>query len=769
MSAGCVVVPRRAFLRGLNLAVGGLVLGYACPADAQAPTNEPGKPPGPKPAVASQAVESKSPGLNPNVFLHVAPDGTVTIVCHRSEMGQGIRSSLPVLIADELGAQMARVTIRQADGDKAYGDQNTDGSNSIRGLYEDMRRVGATARMMLVAAAAKQWNVSPEECIAKDHVVTHSRTRRTLGFGELALAAGKLKVPDPKTVVLRPRSELANVGTALPLLDAPAYVTGQAVFGADVKLPGMLTAVIERPPVVGGKVARFDATRALAVPGVRHVVEMPAPKPPHHFQPWGGIAVVADHTWAAMRGRAALDVTWDHGPNATYDSEQYRAELAKSVSVPGTVARKLGDAEAALKSAARVVEAEYYVPHLPHLPMEPPVAVARFEGDTCEVWAPTQNPQAARTEVARALGTTEDKVQVHVTFLGGGFGRKSKADFCSEAALLSRKVGAPVRVQFTRADDLRHDYVNTVSTNRLTAGLDANGRVTAWRHRTAFPSIGSLFGRPARPALDDLQQGVLDLAIAVPNLTAEIGDATAHTRIGWLRSVYNIFQAFSIGSFVDELAQAKDADPRDVWLELLGPPRQMSLAELGVKALRNYGQPLEKHPVDAGRLRNVLERVTRAANWNQRKGDGRALGLAAHRSFLSYTAAVVSAVKRPSGKIAIDEVWLSFDAGTVVNLDRVRSQLEGSIPFAMSLAFFGGTTMKNGAIEQDNFRGGGRIVRMGEVPRRIHIDIVPSEAAPGGVGEPGVPPIAPAIANAVFALTGKRIRELPLSKSLSVT
>jgi isoquinoline 1-oxidoreductase subunit beta len=767
VTTGHVVIPRRAFLHGLNLTLGGLAVGYCFSAAAQEPTNEPDQAPGPKPNVASQSVESTAPGLNPNVFVHIAPDGGVTIVCHRSEMGQGIRSSLPVLIADELGAVMARVTIRQADGDKAYGDQNTDGSNSIRGLYEEMRLVGATARTMLVAAAAQQWKVPANQCIAKDHVVTHLPTRRSLSFGDLALAAGKLQVPDKRQVVLRPRAELLNVGKALPLLDAPAYVTGQAIFGADIRIPGMLTAVIVRPPVVGGRHVSFDAKRALAVPGVRQVVEMPQPKPPYKFQPWGGIAVVAEHTWAAMRGQAALDVVWDHGPNAAYDSERYRGELSASVAKPGRGARQVGDAERALKEAARVVEAEYHVPHLPHLAMEPPVAVARFQGDTCEVWAPTQNPQAARTEVARALGTSEKNVQVHVTFLGGGFGRKAKADFCSEAALLSREVGAPVRVQFTRADDVRHDYVNTVSTNRLTAGIDGSGRVTAWRHRTAFPSISSLFGEPARPGLGDLQQGVLDLAFAVPNLTAEICDATAHTRIGWLRSVYNIFQAFSIGSFVDELAVAKSADARDVWLELIGPPRKMSLADLGVAELKNYGLPLEQHPVDAGRLRQVVERVTHLARWQERKREGRALGLAAHRSFLSYAAVVVSVVKGPGGKLAVDEVWLSFDGGTVVNLDRVRSQMEGAIIFGMSLALFGGITMKNGAIEQSNFRGGGRILRMGEAPKRIHVDVLESDAPPGGVGEPGVPPVAPAIANAVFALTGNRVRELPLSKAFS--
>ena len=434
---------------------------------------------------------------------------------------------------------------------------------------------------------------------------------RSFGFGELALEAGRQKVPAKADVVLRPRTELVHLGKPLPLLDGPAYVTGQAIYGADIKLPGMLTAVIARPPAVGGKVARFDPTRALAIPGVRKVIEMPQPKAPYEFQPWGGVAVVADHTWAAMRGRAALDVTWEPGPNAGYDSDKYRETLSKAVSAPGTVARKVGDAESALSSAAKRVEAEYHVPHLPHMPMEPVVSVASVTGNTCEVWAPTQNPQAVQTEVARVLGTTKEKVRVHVTFLGGGFGRKSKADFSSEAAFLSRQMRAPVRVQFTREDDVRHDYVNTVSTNLLTAGLDTNGKVIAWRHRTAFPSISSLFGGPARPGNDDLQQGVLDLGLAVPNVTAEICDATAHTRIGWLRSVYNIFQAFSIGSFVDEIAHAKNADPRDVWLEILGPARQMSLSDLGVQKLPNYGQPLDQYPVDVGRLRNVIERVTR--------------------------------------------------------------------------------------------------------------------------------------------------------------
>jgi isoquinoline 1-oxidoreductase beta subunit len=765
MSHSHTLIARRTFLKGLNLSVGGLALGFfAADSLAKEPS---GKTEG-KPKTSNPVQEMQSPGLNPNVFVHVGLDGLVTIVCHRSEMGQGIRSSLPVLIADELGADMARVKIIQADGDKAYGDQNTDGSNSVRGIYEDMRRAGATARTMLVAAAAKRWKVEPDSCDALEHAVVHRDSQRKLGFGELSAEAGKLPVPKPESVKLRPKAELKRInGGQMPLLDAPAYVTGTAQFGADVRLPGMLIAVIARPPVVGGRVARYDAAKALAIPGVKRVIELPAPKPPFMFQPWGGIAVLAENTWAAMRGRAALDITWDDGSNAVYDSEKYREALLASVRAPGTVLRKVGDAEAALAKAARVIDAEYHVPHLPHVSMEPPVALARVENGACEVWAATQNPQAARTEAARVLGLGEDKVQVHVTFLGGAFGRKSKADFVSEAAFLAKEAGTPVRVQWTREDDVQHDYYNAVSTQKLSAGLDEKGKVIAWRHRTAFPAIGTTFGAPGRPSVNDLQQGVLDLALAVPNIAAEACDASAHVRIGWLRSVYNIFHAFSVNSFIDELAHARGEDTRDVMLEVFGPPRTLSLADLGVEKLGNYGQPLEKHPVDAGRLRGVVERVTALSRWSERKKEGRALGLAAHRSFNSYTAVVASVVRTPAGKLSVDEAWIVIDAGTVINPDRVRAQMEGSVIFGMSLALHGGITMKGGAVQQSNFRDV-RLVRIGEAPRKIHVDILRSDAPPGGVGEPGVPPVAPAIANAVFALTGSRVRDLPLSRTLQV-
>lgn len=764
MKTTVVRINRREFLAGLGLAAGGLTLGVF-PSNAHAA--EPSGKTGPGPSPASQDHALSTDGLSPNVLVHVALDGLVTIVCHRSEMGQGVRSSIPILIADELGASLERVVVLQADGHPRYGDQNTDGSASIRRFYDDLRRAGAAARQMLIAAAARRWKVEPDTCVAADHQVTHTKTKRSLGFGELAAAASKLAVPKPEQLVLRPTSELLNVARPdLPVLDGLDIVTGTAIFGADVTLPGLRIAVIARPPVVGGTVKHFDAAAALAIPGVERVIEMPAPKKPWRFQPWGGVAVIATTTWAALQGRAALAIEWADGEEGNVDTASLREELLASVRSPGTPLRVVGDLDVAIASAARLVEAEYLVPHLPHLPMEPPAVIAKVADGKAELWAPTQHPQAARKEVARILGMSEDDVTIHVTLLGGAFGRKSKADFPSEAAFLAREVGFPVRVQWTRDDDIRHDYYNAINAQLLRAGLDEHGKVVAWHHRTAFPPIGSTFNASVdEPSNDDLQQGVLDVALDVPNVRAEACRAKPHVRIGWYRSVYNIFHAFAIGSFVDELAVARGVDPRDQWLELIGPARVVDLAALGVDKLVNYGESLERHPVDAGRLRNVIERVTASARWNDRVADGRYLGLAAHRSFVSYTAVVVSVVPDKASKIRIDEAWISMDAGTVVNQDRVRAQMEGGLIMGISNALFGGVTFKAGRVEQSNFHDA-RIARIRDTPRMIHTDLVASDKPPGGVGEPPTPPVAAAVANAVFALTGKRIRELPIVSAL---
>jgi isoquinoline 1-oxidoreductase beta subunit len=708
-------------------------------------------------------------GLDPHVLIHIALDGTTTIVCHRSEMGQGVRSSIPVLIGDEIGVDPARVVVRQAEGDKKYGDQNTDGSSSIRKQYDSYRHAGAAARMMLVAAAAKRWKVKPDTCTTANHQVVHVPSKRRLAFADVVADAAKLPVPADKDIVLRPLGELKRVAaTDLPLLDGHAYVTGTAEYGADVKLPGLLVAAIARPPVVGGKLVKYDASRALAVPGVKKIVEMPAPTPPWQFQPWGGIAVVADTTWAALEGRAALDITWDPGPNGSFDSTAFREQMLESVRAPGTKVRDLGDIDAAFAKAAKTVEAEYVVPHLSHLQMEPLVATARISGGTAEIWAPTQDPQGNREDVAKLLGIPEDKVTIHVTLLGGGFGRKSKSDFELEAAYIAKQLGdgVPVRVQWTREDDIKHGYYNAANAQRLRAALDDKGTVTAWHHRTALTPIGGTFDvANDTPGAGELQQGVNDVALAAPNVRTEGCKAPLHTRVGWFRSVYNIFHAFAVGSFIDEIAHARGTDPRDTWLDVIGPARKLSLADLGVAKLSNYGESLDKHPVDAGRLRNVITRVTDLAGWSKR--NGRTLGLAAHRSFVSYTAVVISVVPDPVRVFRIDDAWISMDAGTIVNKDRVHSQMESAVVMGISNALYGGVTMTGGVTDQSNYRDA-RVARIRDVPHRIHTDLVESTEPPSGVGEPGVPPVGGALANALFALTGKRLREIPLAKALKI-
>ncbi len=717
------------------------------------------------------AADAETRDLVANEWVTIHLDGTVQIVCHRSEMGQGVRSSLPMLIADELGADLKRVTIVQADGHPKYGDQNTDGSSSVREGFDDLRKVGAVARTMLITAAATAWKVTPSTCTTSDHRVLHPASNRSVAFEDVVAAAAKLKVPDDKKVALRPRSELKRVGTVQPFVDVNAYVTGTAIYAADVQLPGLLTAVVLRPPTVFGKVHSVDDTRALAVPGVKHVVILSPPTGAGPgFQPLGGVAVIAENTWAAMRGRAALDVQWEAGPNGDYDSDVFREQLLKTVRTPGKKVRDVGDVDAALKAATTTVSAEYYVPHLVHVPMEPPAAVCRITDDGAEVWACTQNPQSARDEVAKALGLSKDKVTVHVTFLGGGFGRKSKADFVVEAALLAKAAKAPVRVQWTRTDDIQHDYFHTVSAQRLDAGLDASGTVTAWRHRTTFPPIPSTFLSVLKtPSGMELGQGVTDMPLAIKNVRAEAGDAEAHVRIGWLRSVCNIFHGFAIGSFVDELAHAKAQDPVATWLEVIGPARYFTPDEAGVSKFDNYGADIKDHPIDVARFRHVIERAAVLSDFANKKREGRGVGIAAHRSFLTAAACVfeVSRHKDEGGNdvVVVEQATIVADAGTVLNLDRVRAQLEGAVIFGMSHALYGGVTMKKGAVQERNFRET-RLVRMAQTPKKIVVEVVKSEEKPGGVGEPGVPPVAPAFGNALFALTGQRLREMPFARQL---
>jgi isoquinoline 1-oxidoreductase beta subunit len=701
--------------------------------------------------------------LAPNVFVAIAKDGTVTLFAHRSEMGQGIRTGLSMILADELEADWKRVKVEQADGDAKYGDQYTDGSRSIVKNFQRMREFGAAARQLLEQAAAKQWGVDAADCKAQNHKVVHAASGKSLDYGELVEIAAGLPVPAPETLRLKDPKEFRYIGKEVPIVDLPNMMVGAAKYTIDISLPGMKYASVERCPVVLGKFTKYDAAETLKVPGVERVVEIPSPTKPVMFKPLGGIAVVATNSWAAMEGRRKLKVEWDLGENAGYDTASARKEMETTASKPGDRFRNSGDAEAALAAGGKTLEATYYTPHFAHAPMEPPGAVANVQGDKVEVWSSTQDGQAAQAVVAEALGIDKAKVISHVPLLGGAFGRKSKPDFAAEAALISREIGAPVKVTWMREDDIRHGYYHSSSVQYVKAAVDDRGKATAWLHRSVFPPITSIFkADAAKPDSWELDFGLSDLPYDIPNIALENGPAPAHVRIGWMRSVQNVFHAFAISSFADELAQAAGRDSVEHLLELIGPPRKVDLAAAGVKQYFNYDNSTEIYPIDTGRLANVIKLVAEKAGWGKQLPKGQGLGIAAHRAFLTYVATVVHVDVSKDGKVTIPRLDMAVDAGTVVNPDRVRAQMEGANIYAMSSARFGEITAKEGRIEQGNFDDY-LVARIGDAPRETHVHLVESTAPPGGVGEPGVPPFAPALCNAIFAATGKRVRSLPIS------
>jgi len=692
---------------------------------------------------------------HPSVYLGIDTDGTVTIIAHRSEMGTGIRSVLPMVAVEELDADWKMIKIEQALGDVKYGSQNTDGSCSIRDFYDAMRDTGASARLMLERAAAAKWGVAAGECKAQNHQVIHTSGKK-LGYGELASLAAQQTAPNKQELKYKSSSEYRYIGKELPTIDRSDLTTGKGIFGIDARMPGMLYASIERSPVLGGKLRKYDDQEAKKVAGVKQVVALPDFTPPHGFKPLGGVAVVATNTWAAMKGREKLTVEWEPSDNASYDSAAYKQSLLDTVRKPQKPARNVGDVDAEFAKGGKTYEAEYYAPHLSHAPMEPPAAVAEYKDGKVMVYAATQNPQAVQDTVAAALGIDKKNVECHVTLLGGGFGRKSKPDYVAEAALLSKAVGKPVNVTWSREDDIRFDYFHTVSAMYMKAAVDDKGRPTAWLQRCAFPTIGSTFAGPvARTAQGfELDMGWTNLPFAIPNHRAENGPAEHHVRIGWLRSVANIQHAFAIHSFADELAHNAKRDSVEYLLDLIGPARTIAPAQANRMSA--------KFPYDTGRLRSVIELVADQSGWAKKKPTkGRALGIAAHYSFLTYVAAVVEVEVDSAGKLRIPHVYYAVDAGTVINPDRVRSQFEGAAVFGANIALMSEITAAKGEIQQSNFHDY-KVARMNEAPMETHVHIVQSEAPPAGVGEPGVPPIAPAICNAIFAATGKRIRELPI-------
>jgi len=693
-------VNRREFLKTGAAAGAGLVVGLYLPAfDPR----------------ASHAPAAGEP-FKPNAWIEIRPDGTVTIWTGRSEMGQGVRTAMPMIVAEELEADWTRVRVAQADADPAYGDQFTVGSRSVRSGFEPLRKAGAAAREMLIGAAALTWNVPREACRARNGVVEHVPTGRRLGYGDLAARAATLPVPaDPP---LKAPSEFRILGKRMPRVDTPDKVSGQAVFGCDVRVPGMVYAAVARCPVFGGRVKTFEPAPALAVPGVKRVVQISS-----------GVAVVAERTWAAFQGKKALKVEWDEGPTARWSSDGIWSAFADAAARSGEVVRQTGDVEAGLKTAARTIEAVYQAPYLAHACMEPMNCTAQVRDGRCEIWAPTQNPQGVQRAAARVTGLPVEAVTVHVTYLGGGFGRRGgPTDYATEAVELAQKIAGPVQVVWTREDDIQNAVYRPATYNVLRGGLDARGAPLAWSHRLVGPEGGSFL----------LTRGADELIYPLPHFRLERATVDAGVPIGPWRGVGPSQNGWVVESFVDELAHAAGKDPYAYRRELVA------------------GQP---------RLLGVLDLAAQHAGWGSAPPAGRSRGIALWQfgeTFLSHVAEVSVG---SDGGVRVHRVVCATDCGILVNPDTVEAQLEGAIVYGLTAALYGEITIERGRVAQSNFNDY-RMLELAEMPE-IEVHLVQSEAAPSGVGEAGLPPIAPAVCNAIFAATGKRIRRLPIGRVLT--
>ncbi|MDX2267912.1 MAG: molybdopterin cofactor-binding domain-containing protein [Bryobacter sp.] len=712
------------------------------------------------------SAEAAPVSWQPSVYLGFEPNGQVVITAHRSEMGTGSKTSLPVVLAEELDVDWKTVRVEQALGDEKYGSQNTDGSCSVRDFVQAMHDAGATARLMFERAAAQKWNVPAAEVKLSMGAVTHARTKKSATLGELVSLAAAQPVPAKAELKYRDPATYRYIGKDVPMVDQAGILRGTATFGIDAKRPGMLYAMVERPPVYDSKLKTVDNSEALKVPGVVQTVNLPGFQQPHLFQQLGGVAVLGNSTWAVLQARKKLKIDWDLNPaHASFNSAAYKSELFDSAHKPGKVVRNRGNFDQAFAAAPKKHEADYYVPMLSHAPMEPPVALAEFNNGKLECWCPTQNPQAVQDAVAAALGIKKTDVICHVTLLGGGFGRKSKPDYVVEAALLSKATGKPVKVVWTREDDIKFDYYHSVAAMHMKAGLAANGNIESWLFRSAFPPIASTFAAGAQYGAEfETGMALNELLFDVPNLRSENCPAKHHVRQGWMRAVTHLFHAFAVHSFVDEIAHMNNTNYVDYFLKILGPDRHVDLTPDGTKAWNN-GQSVEKFPLDTGRLRRVLEMAADKSGYAKFKNTpNRAIGICAHRSFVSYVASAVEIAIDARGNLTIPNVWTVADVGQIVMRDRVKAQFEGAAAFGTSLAMMGEITADAGRITQGNFNNY-PVARMKEAPQKVDVTIVESKAPHAGVGEPGAPIIAPAITAAIFAATGKRIRELPIKRT----
>ncbi len=726
------VVNRRDFLKAGASASAALVIGFYLPSSTFADTAED---------------QEKKP-VNPfNAWVRITPDNQVTLILGKSEMGQGVMTSLPMILAEELCVDWKQVRIEQAPTNPAIYDHGTGGSGSIAGSWVPLRRVGAAAREMLVTVAAQHWNVNRDTCKPQNGGVLHGARKQFLTYGQLVEDAAKLPVPDLKTVPLKNSDDFTIVGHDHNRFEARAKSTGAAKFGIDSRPPGMLYAVIARCPVFGGTVAKFDATKTKAVPGVRDVVSI-EPVGPGAFSA-GGVAVLADNSWAAIQGRKVLDITWDEGPNATESSESLRQHFIENATKPGKVVRNDGDADAALASALKKVEAVYELPFAAHACMEPMNCTVHIRPDGAEAWVPTQGPQWAQDVIAGVSKLPHESVVVHTTLMGGGFGRRYHADFVMEAAQVAKATGKPVMVLWTREDDMQHDFYRPASYHHMQGAVDAQGHLAAWKHFQSSTSIAAVWDKNGqeKPEASEFATAAF-IPYVTPNFRVEYVLAKSGVPRAWWRSVEHSSGGFVVETFVDELAAAAGADPLAFRLRLIGDARKIP----------DFTSP-EGKPLDTTRLKNVLQLAAEKAGWGKPLPKGVARGIAGYYSFESYTAAVAE-VSVKDGQVRVHRIVYAVDCGRPINPNGVAAQVESAAIYGLSAAMHDAITIDRGRVQQSNFNDY-QMPRINETPK-IEVHVVPSKEEPTGIGEPGLPVIAPAVCNAVFAATGKRLRRLPI-------
>jgi isoquinoline 1-oxidoreductase subunit beta len=672
---------------------------------------------------------SSSEAFSPNAYLRITPDNKVTIVVARSEMGQGVRTALPMILAEELEADWKQIEIEQAGASTLYGDQTTGGSASIRSTWDPMRKAGAIGREMLISAAALTWGVSRSGCAAENGTVKHASSNRKLSYGELAQKASTL--PIPTDAPLKQSKDYKIIGQRLPRVDSPSKVKGEAVFGIDVRLPGMKYAVLSRCPTIGGKVTGFDDKESKKISGVSYVGKTSD----------SAVAVVADSVWGAMEGRRVLNVTWDEGPNKDLNTAAVAASLKQAASKKGASLYSAGDPS---KAAGRRISAGYQLPFMAHAPMEPGNCTAHCQGSKCELWAPTQVPQDCRDSVAQALGLESDQVKLNVTLMGGGFGRRLEHDYAVEAALVSKSANAPVKVIWTREDDMRFSTYRPASLHQLSAALDGSGYPVALTHRLISPSISAQKGQPGANGVDPDLPDEVGPVYPVPNYSLEYVMAETPVPLGWMRSVYALQAAFALESFIDELAVAAGKDPLHYRLHLLAKDQDLSYFAT---------------TWHTARMRGVLQMAAEKAGWDKPLPAGRYRGVACFGCFASYMAEVVE-ITMEKDQPRVHRVVAVVDCGQVINPSILEQQIQGGIVYGLSNALRAKITIEKGRIVQGNFDDYAPL-RMDETPV-VEVYAVPSAETPTGIGEPSVPPVAPALCNAIYAATKKRIRALPI-------